>query len=90
MKNFFKRIFGGAGDRLRLPEMLKLRGAALPESMGEAAARDAAIAFRRCQLCSAKGVCDAYLKADNPETYRGFCPNAAYIESLREKNKELT
>ena len=85
MKKLLQRLFGATHDRLRLPEMMNLRGARLPAHMGDAAARDAGLAARRCEYCNSKQLCDAYLQAGNPDAYRGFCPNAPYIETRREK-----
>ena len=87
MKAWLAKIFGkAAADRLRLPEMLVMRGARPPRAIGA----DGELAIQRCQHCSSKELCDAYLKAGYPDAYRGFCPNAAYVESLRDKSRSLS
>jgi hypothetical protein len=90
MKKLLGAIFWPEEDRLRLPEMLEIRGAQLPERLSEADGREAARAARRCLYCNSKNLCDAYLKAGNPDAYRGFCPNGAYVASLRDKARTLT
>ena len=64
--------------RLRLLAMLRRRGAVLP--FGDA---DAALALGRCAACGAGQLCDEYLAGPDPNAYRGFCPNSAYVEHLR-------
>jgi hypothetical protein len=66
--------------RLRLIEMLRRRGAALPSSPDA----DALAAVQRCEACNAKALCDEYLAARNSAAGRSFCPNGPYVESLRE------
>ena len=90
MKAWLRRLFVPAHDRLRLQDMLSLRGARLPEVFGEAAARNMAQAIRRCERCHAKALCDGYLDGGDPEAYRGFCANAAYVESMRDRSRSLT
>ena len=85
-----RRLFVPAHDRLRLQDMLSLRGARLPEAFGEAAARNMAQAVRRCERCQAKALCDVYLDGADPKAYRGFCANAGYVESLRDRARTLT
>jgi len=90
MKAWLRRLFAPGHDRLRLQDMLSLRGARFPAHLGEAAARDMAIAARRCERCGAKELCERYLDGSDAEAYRGFCPNAAYVESLRDRTRSLT
>jgi hypothetical protein len=66
--------------RLRLFDMLRRRGAVLPQAPDS----DARAAVQRCEACNAKAPCDEYLAAQNPAAGRSFCPNAHYIECLRE------
>jgi hypothetical protein len=89
VKKWLGRMFKAVEDRIRLPEMMKLRGASLPAHKTQPDVLEAARAIERCERCNAKELCDAYLEAGNPDSYRGFCPNAAYIESLRDKAREL-
>ena len=67
-------------ERLRLYEMVRLRGVQLPRD--RAAARDVAAAERRCAACASKEMCDESMRADGTRGYRQFCPNALYLEWL--------
>jgi len=66
--------------RLRLHEMVRLRGVPLPAD--HASARDVAAAERRCLACSSKQLCDELLRSGDSKGYRRFCPNALYLEWL--------
>jgi len=67
-----------ADQRLRLYEMMRLRGV----SPIQAAAQDVAAAERRCLACSSKQMCDELLRSGRSGGYRQFCPNALYLEWL--------
>ena len=69
-----------AVERLRLYEMVRLRGVQLPRD--RAAARDVAAAERRCAACASKEMCDESMRAGGARGYRQFCPNALYLEWL--------
>ena len=69
-----------ADQRLRLYEMMRLRGVPLPRD--RASARDVAAAERRCLACSSKQMCDELLRSGRSGGYRQFCPNALYLEWL--------
>jgi hypothetical protein len=69
-----------AVERLRLYEMVRLRGVALPRD--RASLRDVAAAERRCLACSSKQMCDELLRSGRSGGYRQFCPNALYLEWL--------
>ena len=69
-----------AVERLRLYEMVRLRGVPLPGD--RASARDVAAAERRCLACSSKQMCDELLRSGRSGGYRQFCPNALYLEWL--------
>jgi hypothetical protein len=69
-----------ADRRLRLYEMVRLRGVPLPGD--RASARDVAAAERRCLACSSKQLCDEQLRSGSASGYRQFCPNALYLEWL--------
>jgi hypothetical protein len=69
-----------AVERLRLHEMVRLRGVPLPRD--RASARDVAAAERRCLACSSKQMCDELLRSGRSGGYRQFCPNALYLEWL--------
>jgi hypothetical protein len=74
-----------ADETLRLPEMMRLRGALPPEPLTKAAVHDAANAGRRCLACGAKAMCAELLAGGCSEGYMLFCPNAHYIEQLRSR-----
>jgi len=65
--------------RLRMNEIMRLRGARLPDLRPHAAAYGAALAVRRCVTCGAKAQCDAFLASGRSAGYETFCPNYAYI-----------
>jgi hypothetical protein len=67
-----------ADKRLRLYEMMRLRGV----SLNQAAAHDVAAAERRCAACASKKLCDELMRAGGTRGYRQFCPNALYVEWL--------
>jgi len=64
----------------RFYAMLRRRGAALPEPLD----CDARAAMARCTACHATGLCDELLATPGSGGNRTFCPNAHYIEHLRE------
>ena len=68
---------------LRLREVMRRRGAMLPEPLTSSAVRDAALAARRCAECNHQAMCDELLRAGRSTGYGLFCPNAHYIEQLR-------
>ena len=69
-----------ADQRLRLYEMMRLRGVSPPQD--RASARDVAAAERRCLACSSKQMCDELLRSGDTRGFRRFCPNALYLEWL--------
>ena len=69
-----------ADQRMRLYEMMRLRGVSLPRD--RASARDVAAAERRCIACSSKQLCDELLHFGDTKGFRRFCPNALYLEWL--------
>jgi len=62
----------------RLLEMMRRRGVTLPDT------EDAMRAIERCMRCGSQALCDEWLKQDRADAYRAFCPNAHYIEFLRQ------
>jgi len=70
-------------SRVRLYEVMRLRGVSPPQPRDQAAAHDAASAERRCVECCSKELCDELLRADGCKGYGVFCPNALYVEWLR-------
>jgi len=65
---------------VRLVAMLQRRAAVPPE----AADADALAAIARCERCRMTQLCDALLSQPGNAGYRGFCPNSAYVECLRQ------
>jgi len=70
-------------SRVRLYEMMRLRGVSPPQPGDQAAAHDAAAAEHRCAVCGSKELCDEQLREGHSKGYGQFCPNALYIEWLR-------
>jgi hypothetical protein len=71
-----------AAGRVRLYEMMRLRGVPSPRPRDQAAAHDIAAAERRCAACASKKLCDELLRSGDSKGYRQFCPNALYLEWL--------
>jgi len=69
-------------SRVRLYEVMRLRGVSPPQPRDQAAAHDAAAAERRCVACCSKQLCDELLRAGGCKGYGLFCPNALYVEWL--------
>lgn len=65
----------------RLLAMLRRRGATLPNPPDA----DARAAVQRCQECRHPALCDELLATPGNGGNRSFCPNAGYIERLRER-----
>jgi len=70
-------------SRVRLYEVMRLRGVSPSRPRDQAAAHDAAAAERRCVACGSKQLCDELLRAGHSKGYSLFCPNALYVEWLR-------
>jgi hypothetical protein len=68
---------------LPLEELMRRRGALLPQPLTKADAREAALAARRCLSCNSKALCRELLRANGCQGYGLFCPNTHYIERLR-------
>jgi len=87
LRGIFDRIaglFGRKDERLRLMEVMQERRACLPDPLTPQARRDFEQAKRRCADCNSKELCDELLARDAKEGYGRFCPNAAYVEQLRD------
>ena len=65
---------------MRLIDMLRRRGATLPEPRDA----NALTAISRCAGCRTKDLCDAWLTQPDNKAPRTFCPNAGYVEYRRE------
>lgn len=70
-------------SRVRLYEMMRLRGVSPVHPRDQAAEQDAAAAEGRCAACCSKEMCDELLRTGGCKGYAVFCPNALYIEWLR-------
>jgi len=68
------RVVRGDG-RLRLAEMLRRQGTA--EEALDAGGYEAAVAVRRCMMCTRKAQCDEW--SDAKRGMENFCPNADFI-----------
>jgi hypothetical protein len=68
---------------MRLPKMMLLRRAYLPQPMTTAATADLLAARDRCARCYHSRLCDEVLASGRSEGYGLFCPNTHYIEHLR-------
>ena len=65
----------------RFAAMLRRRGAQLPDPLDA----DALASLERCTRCVAKPLCDELLATPGTGGNRSFCPNAPYVEALRER-----
>ena len=74
-----------ADAALLLPEMMRVRGVLPPEPLTKATVHDAALAERRCLACAAKSLCSEFILAGRSDGYALFCPNAHYIEQIRNR-----
>jgi len=72
--------------RLRLFEVMRLRGACPPKAPGSSARRDLAHAAARCAECHYTKLCDELIECGAREGYGRFCPNAPYIEQVRSRS----
>lgn len=70
-------------SRVRLYEVMHLRGVSPAQPWDQAAEQDAAAAEIRCAACCSKELCDELLRTGGCKGYAVFCPNALYIEWLR-------
>ena len=77
-------FFGRKHDsRARLPEVMRLRRAYLPEPLPPAAAAQLEEAQRRCLACNAKALCDEALAARDANAFSLFCPNSHYVQQVK-------
>lgn len=67
-----------------LGAMLRRQGAVLPDPITQAVGYDYAVAVRRCLNCGVSASCAKWLEQGKREGYEEFCPNAGYIERLKE------
>jgi len=69
----------------RLGAMMRARGACLPDPLAPERKLDLEKATRRCEQCNAKQLCEEVLESGTTAGYSRFCPNAPYLEQLRQK-----
>jgi hypothetical protein len=68
---------------LLLGEMLRRRGANLPDAITRGPAYDYALAVRRCVNCVTADSCQKWLETNRQDGYAEFCPNAEFIGRLK-------
>ena len=78
----FERAIREQGPLL-LSQMLLRQGAKVPDPMLRLAGASFAQAVRRCANCVQRDSCSRWLEEGNKAGYEQFCPNAAYIEQLK-------
>lgn len=69
--------------RVRLVEVMPLRGAYLPDPLNAEQAREFEEAKRRCLACRVKKLCDEALEKADANAFALFCPNSHYMQYLR-------
>jgi len=78
-----RRTMRGTGQ-LPLIEVMRYRGAHLRDPLDEADARYQAHAIRACITCADRRLCDEQLRAGRAADSYAMCPNARYIECVRQ------
>jgi hypothetical protein len=73
----------GKDRRLRLFEVMQLRGASPAKAPGPSAKRDLRHAAAQCVECHYTKLCDELIDCGAREGYSRFCPTAPYIEQIR-------
>jgi hypothetical protein len=73
----------GKERRLRLFDVMRLRGARPPDPSSSSARRDLRHAAAQCAECHYTKLCDELIECGAREGYSRFCPNAPYIEQVR-------
>jgi hypothetical protein len=79
----------GVKEPLRLVEVMRRRAACLPDALTAEQKRDLEAAKRRCADCNSSRLCDELLVRGAKHGYGRFCPNAAYVEQLRDHSLEF-
>lgn len=64
-------------------QMLRSQGLDPEQTMFAADGREFALAVRRCTRCAARQRCREWLASGVREGYQAFCPNAAFIASVK-------
>lgn len=78
------RVLARDDGRLRLFEVLRGQGLALPEAASEASVLAGAQAVRRCVHCPSQAACDPLLARGDWQALRALCPNQEYIDRQRQ------
>ena len=72
------------GPSLLLERMLRRQSdAAATHALGSES-RQFAVAVRRCLSCNQAAQCHAWLASGAKQGYETFCPNAGYVERMKE------
>lgn len=74
---------GNDNEPLLLGEMLSRTGADVRRLASEAAALDRSLAAYRCLGCQRSVECRRWLGSGARDGYQAFCPNAAFIDSVK-------
>jgi hypothetical protein len=78
-------VWGATSDErpLLLSELLALEGVDMGARVKGAGARQFALAARACMRCAAHERCADWLCGEGHAGYQAFCPNAGYIERMK-------
>jgi hypothetical protein len=66
-----------------LSRVLAAQGLDPFQAMAGAEGREFGLAMRRCTRCSGRERCSAWLSSGARDGYQAFCPNTAFIQSLK-------
>lgn len=67
-----------------LEQLLRRQGDAVAHRALASGSREFAVAVQRCLACSEAAQCRAWLASGAREGYDAFCPNAGYIERMKQ------
>src|ERR671922_754271 len=74
----------GAGKPLLLEQVLRRQDDRVAHRALASGGRDFAAAVQRCLACSEAAQCRAWLSSGARHGYQSFCPNAGYIERMKQ------
>lgn len=66
-----------------LSKVLAAQGLDPLQAMSSSEGREFGLAVRRCTRCGGRDRCRAWLASGARDGYQAFCPNAAFIQSLK-------
>lgn len=66
-----------------LSQVIAAQGLDPLQAMASTEGREFGLAVRRCTRCSGRERCRAWLSSGARDGYQAFCPNAAFIQSLK-------